>query len=195
MLGTQMQSVGEAMSIGRTFPEIAAEGAALARAGSARAQLRSGGRPASPTSPTTTCSPASIRIATPERIFQIGELLDRGVSIETIHEACRVDPWFLDQMQIITEEQARARRDRLRRDMTDAGVAARQAARVRRRPARAPVGRRTKTTCAPPARRPGSSRPTRPSTRARPSSPRRRRTTTRPTRTRARSARATAARS
>ena len=44
MLGTQMQSVGEAMSIGRTFPEIAPEGPPVARAGPARTQLRPGGR-------------------------------------------------------------------------------------------------------------------------------------------------------
>ena len=45
-------------------------------------------------------------IPTPDRIFQIGELLRRGVSIEQVHAACRVDPWFLDQMSLIVEEEA-----------------------------------------------------------------------------------------
>ena len=104
ILGTQMQSVGEAMSIGRTFPESLQKGLRSLEQG--RLGLN--------------CDPAehqylalsdaqllaAIAVPTPERIFQIGELLLRGVSIETIHDTCRVDPWFLDQMSIITEERA-----------------------------------------------------------------------------------------
>ena len=40
----------------------------------------------------------------PDRIFQIGELLRRGVTVEAIHDACRIDLWFLDQMLAIVEE-------------------------------------------------------------------------------------------
>ena len=104
VLGTQMQSVGEAMSIGRTFPESLQKGLRSLEQG--RLGLN--------------CDPAAeqfnalsdaellamIAIPTPERLFQVGALLGRGVSIETIHHACKIDPWFLDQMQIITEEQA-----------------------------------------------------------------------------------------
>ncbi|MFW2333817.1 carbamoyl-phosphate synthase large subunit [Ilumatobacter sp.] len=104
VLGTQMQSVGEAMSIGRTFPESLQKGLRSLEQG--RFGLN--------------CDPAAdqyltldddellaaIRVPTPERIFQVGELLRRGVSLETVHDACRIDPWFLDQMQIVTEEQA-----------------------------------------------------------------------------------------
>ncbi|MEY4373134.1 MAG: carbamoyl-phosphate synthase large chain, partial [Actinomycetota bacterium] len=104
VLGTQMQSVGEAMAIGRTFPE------SLQKALRSLEQGRFG----------LNCDPAerqfdtlsdddllhAVGVPTPERIFQIGELLRRGVSIERIHEACAVDPWFLDQMLMITEERA-----------------------------------------------------------------------------------------
>ena len=46
-------------------------------------------------------------MATPDRIFQIGELLSRGVTDRRRStSACKVDPWFLDQMQVITDEQA-----------------------------------------------------------------------------------------
>ncbi len=34
---------------------------------------------------------AAIAIPTPDRIFQVGELLRRGVAVEAIHEACRID--------------------------------------------------------------------------------------------------------
>ena len=47
---------------------------------------------------------AAIAIPTPDRIFQIGELLRRDVAVETVHEACRIDAWFLDQMLAIIEE-------------------------------------------------------------------------------------------
>jgi carbamoyl-phosphate synthase large subunit len=104
ILGTQMQSVGEAMSIGRTFPESLQKGLRSLEQG--RIGLN--------------CDPAAtqydgrsdddlltnIEKGTPERIFHVGELLRRGVSIERIHEHSRIDPWFLDQMAIITEEQA-----------------------------------------------------------------------------------------
>ena len=102
VLGTQMQSVGEAMSIGRTFPESLQKGLRSLEQG--RMGLN--------------CDPAELQYAelsdetlltavgipTPERIFQVGELLRRSLSIETIHDACRIDPWFLDQMSIILEE-------------------------------------------------------------------------------------------
>ena len=47
-----------------------------------------------------------IAIPTPDRIFQVGELLRRDVPIDAIHDACQIDPWFLDQMQQIVEERA-----------------------------------------------------------------------------------------
>ncbi|MSX20744.1 MAG: carbamoyl-phosphate synthase large subunit, partial [Actinobacteria bacterium] len=104
VLGTQMQSVGEVMAIGRTFPE------SLQKALRSLEQGRLG----------LNCDPAEgefagrsdaellgmIAIPTPDRVFQIGELLLRGVSIEQVHEACSVDPWFLDQMSSVVEERS-----------------------------------------------------------------------------------------
>jgi len=102
ILGTQMQSVGEVMAIGRTFPE------SLQKALRSLEQGRLG----------LNCDPAEKQLAevstdelmrlvdvpTPDRIFVIGELLFRGVSVDDVHAACKVDPWFLDQMSIIIEE-------------------------------------------------------------------------------------------
>jgi carbamoyl-phosphate synthase large subunit len=104
VLGTQMQSVGEAMSIGRTFPESLQKGLRSLEQG----RMGLNCDPAAGHYGTRTDDDllADIERGTPERIFLIGELLRRGVSIETVHEHCKVDPWFLDQMSIITEEQA-----------------------------------------------------------------------------------------
>jgi carbamoyl-phosphate synthase large subunit len=43
-------------------------------------------------------------IATPDRPFQLEAALRRGISIERIHDATGVDPWFLDQISIIVDE-------------------------------------------------------------------------------------------
>jgi carbamoyl-phosphate synthase large subunit len=102
VLGTQMQSVGEVMSIGRTFPE------SLQKALRSLEQGRLG----------LGCDPAEAQlagidddtllatasIATPDRIQQVGELLRRGLGVDRVHDATRIDPWFLDQMSLIHEE-------------------------------------------------------------------------------------------
>jgi carbamoyl-phosphate synthase large subunit len=102
VLGTQMQSVGEVMAIGRTFPE------SLQKALRSLEQGRFG----------LNCDPAEehfdgltddellamAAIPTADRIQQTGELLHRGVSIDDVHAATGIDPWFLDQMSMITEE-------------------------------------------------------------------------------------------
>jgi carbamoyl-phosphate synthase large subunit len=97
-----MQSVGEAMAIGRTFPE------SLQKALRSLEQGRLG----------LNCDPgellygkydddallAKAAVATPDRIFEVGEALHRGLGIDAVHEATKIDPWFLDQMQIIVDE-------------------------------------------------------------------------------------------
>ena len=102
VLGTQMQSVGEVMSIGRTFCESLQKGLRSLEQG--RFGLN--------------CDPAEALLAeipddellqlitkgTPERIFQLGECLRRHIPLETIYEHSRVDLWFLDQMMAIIEE-------------------------------------------------------------------------------------------
>jgi carbamoyl-phosphate synthase large subunit len=104
VLGTQMQSVGEAMSIGRTFTESLQKGLRSLEQGRFGlgcdpAETHLAGR-------SDDDLLAAVAIPTPERIFQVGELLRRGVGIDAVHEACRIDPWFLDQMQQIMEERA-----------------------------------------------------------------------------------------
>ena len=110
ILGTQMQSVGEVMAIGRTFTESLQKGLRSLEQGRlglgcdpAEAELADFGDKE---------LLAMIAIPTPDRLFQVGELLRRGVAIEAIYEACRIDAWFLDQMlQIVEEREALAELD------------------------------------------------------------------------------------
>ena len=113
VLGTQMQSVGEVMAIGRTFPESLQK--ALRSLETGRAGLN--------------CDPVereldaldadelvhAAAVPTPERIFQVEAALRKFVSVERLHEVTGIDPWFLDQMLQIVEERDRLRRARASR--------------------------------------------------------------------------------
>jgi carbamoyl-phosphate synthase large subunit len=102
VLGTQMQSVGEVMAIGRTFCE------SLQKAVRSLETGRLG----------VNCDPAereldalsdeelalATAVPTPDRIFQLEAALRRFVSIERLQEVTGIDPWFLDQILQIVEE-------------------------------------------------------------------------------------------
>jgi carbamoyl-phosphate synthase large subunit len=48
-----------------------------------------------------------VGVATPERIFEVGEALRRGWGVERVAELTAIDPWFLDEMSTIYEERPR----------------------------------------------------------------------------------------
>jgi carbamoyl-phosphate synthase large subunit len=102
VLGTQMQSVGEVMAIGRTFPESLQKALRSLEQG----RLGLGFDPAAEQLATVSDDELLARAAIPtaDRIQEVGELLHRGVSVDAVHEATRIDPWFLDQMSMISEE-------------------------------------------------------------------------------------------
>ncbi len=104
ILGTQMQSVGEVMSIGRTFPESLQKAIRSLELGRYGLNADIGETDFEGVSDEELLR--RVTVATPTRIFEVGELLYRGVSLEVIHQATGVDPWFLDQMSVITEERA-----------------------------------------------------------------------------------------
>jgi carbamoyl-phosphate synthase large subunit len=102
VLGTQMQSVGEAMAIGRTFSESLQKGLRSLEQGRYGLNADPGESVFDGLSDDDLL--AAIAIPTPDRLFQVGELLRRGIAVDRIHDACRIDPWFLDQMLMIVEE-------------------------------------------------------------------------------------------
>ncbi|MEZ5180760.1 MAG: carbamoyl-phosphate synthase large subunit [Acidimicrobiales bacterium] len=108
VLGTQMQSVGEAMAIGRTFPE------SLQKALRSLEQGRLGlnGDPAEVQYDDLSDDDllAAASIGTPERPFQLEAALRRGLTVDQVADRTKVDPWFLDQMSLITEERAELER-------------------------------------------------------------------------------------
>ena len=105
VLGTKMQSVGEAMAIGRTFAESLQKGLRSLEHG--RWGLNAD--PAEELLDELDDDELVRRaaVATPDRPFHLEAALRRGISIERLHQATSVDPWFLDQIAQITEERAR----------------------------------------------------------------------------------------
>ena len=102
VLGTSMQSVGEVMSIGRTFPESLQKGMRSLENGRQGLNADPGEQKFSEIEDEILIK--KVAIPTPERLFQLEALLQRGYSVERIHEETFIDPWFIDQISIITEE-------------------------------------------------------------------------------------------
>ena len=102
ILGTQMQSVGEAMAIGRTFTESLQKALRSLEIGRFGLNCDPGEQAFATISNDDLLS--QIAIPTVDRIFQIGECLRRKISIDIVADFCKFDPWFLDQMLSIVEE-------------------------------------------------------------------------------------------
>ena len=98
-LTTQMKSVGEAMAIGRTFKEAflkAVRSLELGRNGSLF-----------PATDASEEDESALRqklvVPTDRRMWAVFRALDRGWTVETIHDLTKIDPWFLQQFHDIVE--------------------------------------------------------------------------------------------
>ena len=100
-LGTRMQSVGEVMAIGRTFPESFQK--ALRGLEQGRLGLNCDPAEASYAAVPAEELLALATVATPERPFQVEELLRRGVGVEAVSASTGIDPWFLDRIEEIVD--------------------------------------------------------------------------------------------
>ncbi len=108
-LTTQMKSVGETMAIGRTFKESlqkALRGLEVGSFGLGCDPLDRWGTPDQP-------SREEIRskLATPgaERVWYVRYAFKDGMTLEQIYELTGIDPWFLDNLLEIVEEEERLR--------------------------------------------------------------------------------------
>ncbi len=114
-LTTQMKSVGEAMAIGRTFKEALQK--ALRSLETGRFGLGADGRDSPPLlddgSPNLSLIEQKLRIPGHDRVFFIRHALQAGLTIERIHELCSIDPWFLENIKQLIEEEARIAEDGL----------------------------------------------------------------------------------
>src|SRR5690606_16506680 len=102
-LTTQMKSVGEAMAIGRTFKEALQKGFRGLEIGRAGWMVGEGPIDDRLSNDDRETLIAAIRRPTPERLFQVKRALVAGITVEEIHEASRIDRWFLHQLAELVE--------------------------------------------------------------------------------------------
>jgi carbamoyl-phosphate synthase large subunit len=108
-LTTQMKSVGEAMAIGRTFKEAFLKGIRSLELGKDGLLFR---RPDVP-EPVEASDDGQdeeeallrrrLVVPTDRRLWAIFRALDKGWSVERIHELTHIDPWFLAQFASLVE--------------------------------------------------------------------------------------------
>ena len=94
-LTTTMKSVGEAMAIGRSFPE------ALQKA--LRSLEKSGASFTWSDGDVNTLM-KQIAIPTEFRLQQLQRAMHLGASVEQVYEVTKVDPWFLEQINLINQK-------------------------------------------------------------------------------------------
>ncbi len=102
-LTVQMKSVGETMSIGRTFKESvqkAIRGLEIGRAG-----LGCDGKDAAQTKMSLEDLLHAMRTPNRDRLFQVMEALRKGATLEQVYEVTWFDPWFIRQLQEIVQEE------------------------------------------------------------------------------------------
>jgi len=93
-LTTQMKSVGEVMSIGRTFKESLQK---------ALRSLEIGSHGFEDMSVSDEELKARLKIPNAERIWYVAHALRRGMSVGEVYELTWIDPWFLNNIRQIVE--------------------------------------------------------------------------------------------
>lgn len=104
ILGVQMKSVGEVMSIGRTFKEsfnkalrsleIGVSGLENIKSGVSKEELET-----------------KLREPNPERVFYLKEALNQKYTVEKLYEITAIDPWFLYQLEEMVDFEAHLKQD------------------------------------------------------------------------------------
>ena len=101
VLTTSMKSVGEAMAIGRTFQESlqkALRSLETGLTGLDEIEIEGMGR-----GDDRNAIRAAIGTPTQDRLLQVGQALRMGISHAEIHQFCKIDPWFIEQLQGIID--------------------------------------------------------------------------------------------
>jgi len=106
-LTTSMKSVGEAMAIGRTFQESLQK--ALRSLETGLTGLNEIGIPGLGEGDDKNAIRAALGTPTPERLLRVAEAMRLGVSNEDIHDACRIDMWFLEQIRGLIDTETKVR--------------------------------------------------------------------------------------
>jgi carbamoyl-phosphate synthase large subunit len=114
VLTTAMKSVGEVMAIGRTFQESlqkALRGLETGLTGLDEIEI-----PGIGAGDDRNAIRAALGTPTPDRLRMVTQAMRLGLSNEDIHDSCKIDPWFLEQLRQIIDMEARIREHGLPQD-------------------------------------------------------------------------------
>jgi carbamoyl-phosphate synthase large subunit len=104
LLTTSMKSVGEAMAIGRSFQESlqkALRSLETGLTGLDEIAIKGLGE-----GDDKNAIRAALGQPTPDRLLVVAQAMRLGISDEAIHNACKIDPWFLAEIREIVETEA-----------------------------------------------------------------------------------------
>ena len=107
VLTTAMKSVGEAMAIGRTFAESlqkALRSLETGLDGLDEIEIDGLGK-----GDDHNVLRAAIGSPTPDRLLKVAQALRMGMSVDEIHEVCKIDPWFLERVAEIVRLESMVR--------------------------------------------------------------------------------------
>jgi carbamoyl-phosphate synthase large subunit len=110
-LTTSMKSVGEVMAIGRTFQESlqkALRSMETGLTGLNDVEFEGFGE-----GDDKNVIRSILSAATPDRLLKVAQAIRLGVDQKQVYESCRIDPWFLDQIQYIVDMEAKIKAEGL----------------------------------------------------------------------------------
>ncbi|PKU22571.1 carbamoyl-phosphate synthase large subunit [Telmatospirillum siberiense] len=110
-LTTSMKSVGEAMSIGRTFQESLQKGLRSMETG--LTGLNDVEIPGADDGRNKGAIKAALSQPRADRLLVIAQALRHGLSVEEINACCSYDPWFIEQVRELVEAEAEVRKNGL----------------------------------------------------------------------------------
>jgi len=111
-LTTAMKSVGEAMAIGRNFPESLQKAFRSLETGlDGLDEIAIPGL--DPDAPAMDVIAAALARPAPDRLLSIAQAMRHGMPSDRIHEITHYDPWFLGQIERIVDAERGLARDRL----------------------------------------------------------------------------------
>ena len=103
-LTTSMKSVGEAMAIGRTFAESVQK---------ALRSMETGLTGFNEVDPEAHADKEAVRTALslpcPDRLLMVAQAFRHGLTSAEIHDACHIDPWFIEQVHDIVDAEEAVR--------------------------------------------------------------------------------------
>ncbi|MGF1464074.1 MAG: carbamoyl-phosphate synthase large subunit, partial [Maricaulaceae bacterium] len=104
-----MKSVGEAMAMGRTFQESLQKALRSLETGLTGfddvAVAGGGGQDEADAVRAELAKPTS------DRLLLVAQAFRLGLDVETVHQACFIDPWFLREIKAIVDEEERLKRE------------------------------------------------------------------------------------